>query len=236
MAFVTAILIALVLIKSPGNTVKPIAIIEFGTDDDALLIEAATVRDALFAALGNFHTLSLRSNSDTYFSKDDDIRKFVIGIKYRADNQMRELWWQVRDELQNEVLGSGVVRTDGTRMTRTGIAENLASSLAPTLAASNGVVNVQLVREGSDHSSLGNTCVLKAELLRQVSGQSLKFRSASKKRSPRTRKIVTHWLLFLAFYLALQKLYRIQKYWPEVSLSRSVLFCFLPGPIEHTLR
>lgn len=163
-AFVTAILIGLFVIKSPDNTVKPIAIIEYGTDDDALLIEAATVRDALFAALGNFHTLSLRSNSDAYFSHDEGIRKFVIGIKYRADNRIRELWWQVRDGLQNEVLGSGVVRTDGTGLTRTRIAEDLASSLAPTLAASNGVVNVQLVREGSDHSSLGNTCVLTAEL------------------------------------------------------------------------
>ncbi|MEJ5018782.1 hypothetical protein WH297_03365 [Ochrobactrum vermis] len=163
-ALVTAMLTTWSFIESTDNTAKPITTIEFGTDDDALLIEAANVRDALFAALGNFHTLSLRTNSDISIAQATGTRTFAIRIRYRADDRIRALWWEVKDGRRKEILGSGVVRIDGTGMTRAEIAETLASSLAPTLAASNGVPNAQLVKDEMDRSVLGNTCVLTAEL------------------------------------------------------------------------
>ncbi len=162
-----ALLISLALVYFLTNrstdTVKPTVAIDFSPENPAFDREAESVRDSLLIALGNFHTLALRSNDTGSIDPQMRLPAYTVRMRYRVEDQTRSIWWQVNDEVKNVIVSSGVEEVPGSGLTAEQVRAELSSGLSQKLAASTGVINNRIASDVKSQF-FGNVCVLKAEI------------------------------------------------------------------------
>ncbi|MBJ6134506.1 tetratricopeptide repeat protein [Ochrobactrum sp. Q0168] len=145
------------------DTVKPTVAIDFRAEDPAFEVEAENVRDSLLIALGNFHTLALRSDDSGSVDPQMRFPAYTVRMRYRVEGDIRSIWWQVNDEVKNVIVSSGVEEASGIGQSSVHVRSALSSALSQKLAASTGVINTRLAADVKG-SFIGNVCVLKAEI------------------------------------------------------------------------
>ncbi|MBA8820049.1 hypothetical protein BRY73_20945 [Ochrobactrum sp. P6BS-III] len=162
-----ALLISLALVYFLTNrstdTVKPTVAIDFSPENPAFDREAESVRDSLLIALGNFHTLALRSNDSGSIDPQMRLPAYTVRMRYRVEDQTRSIWWQVNDEVKNVIVSSGVEEVPGSGLTAEQVRAELSSGLSQKLAASTGIINSRIATDVKSQF-FGNVCVLKAEI------------------------------------------------------------------------
>lgn len=162
-----ALLISLALVYFLTNrstdTVKPTVAIDFSPENPAFNLEAENVRDSLLIALGNFHTLALRSNDSGSIDPQMRLPAYTVRMRYRVADQTRSVWWQVTDEVKNVIVSSGVEEVSGSGQAVEQVRAALSSALSQKLAAANGVINSRVATDVKSQF-FGNVCVLKAEI------------------------------------------------------------------------
>ncbi|MEJ5902190.1 tetratricopeptide repeat protein [Ochrobactrum teleogrylli] len=145
------------------DTVKPTVAIDFRAENPAFDIEAENVRDSVLIALGNFHTLALRSDNSGSIDPQVRFPAYTVRMRYRVEGEMKSIWWQVKDEVKNVIVSSGVEEASGMGQSAEQVRAALSSAISQKLAASTGVINTRLVADVKS-SFIGNICVLKAEI------------------------------------------------------------------------
>lgn len=88
---------------------------------------------------------------------------YRVRLRYRLEKEVESLWWQVENETENVLFGSGVEKAMGSNKSSNQAQAGLASVVSQKLASSRGLINIQHVKGTSD-TALGNVCVLKAEI------------------------------------------------------------------------
>ena len=141
------------------DTVKPTVAIDFRAEDPAFEVEAENVRDSLLIALGNFHTLALRSDDSGSVDPQMRFPAYTVRMRYRVEGDIRSIWWQVNDEVKNVIVSSGVEEASGIGQSSVHVRSALSSALSQKLAASTWVINTRLAADVKG-SFIGNVCVL----------------------------------------------------------------------------
>ncbi|RWC30872.1 MAG: hypothetical protein EOS27_12080 [Mesorhizobium sp.] len=138
--------------------------------DDSQNSEAVALRDTLISALSGFGTLRLLA-PDTYTSSTDEDTaaasprgRYRLVLKYSSDSVQRIVWWQVVDQQTGEALesNSDSVAVDATLSADP--TERLVPRLARRIASMDGVINTVEASQDLQHPTLGNGCVLRANL------------------------------------------------------------------------
>lgn len=156
--------------------------------------EALAMRDSLMIALSGFQTLRLAAH-DAHTASTGEAQfvqpawsRYEIVLKYRADGPLKVMWWQVVDPEQGEALRSGEERVSAAGAFSADPKEELVSRLAVRLASAKGIINTIETARELQHPSLGNGCVLRANLAlstqeaqalqsaRSCLGRTLRFR------------------------------------------------------------
>ncbi len=162
-----ALLVSLALVyfltHRATDTVKPTVAIDFRAENPAFNVEAENVRDSLLIALGNFHTLALRSDDSGSIDPQTRFPAYTVRMRYRVEDEIKSIWWQVNDEVKNVIVSSGVEEASGLGQSAEQVRASLSSSLSQKLAASNGVINNRIAGDVKVPFT-GNVCVLKAEI------------------------------------------------------------------------
>jgi tetratricopeptide (TPR) repeat protein len=155
--------------QSVRVTDKPTVSIEMASDgpEDA---RASALRDSLMIALSRFNTLRLSADAyaaGTEGSARPDGRAgsgYQILLKYKTEAHSRSVWWQVVDHDSGEAVRTGEESTPIDNLSPGEVDERLASKLAVQLASMRGVINSMETARDFDSPSLGNGCVLRADL------------------------------------------------------------------------
>ncbi|RUU28326.1 hypothetical protein [Mesorhizobium sp. M6A.T.Ce.TU.016.01.1.1] len=132
--------------------------------------EAVALRDSLMTALSSFSSLRL-STPDIYTSSTTedasvapDQSQYRLILKYRSDKTEKSVWWQVVDQQTGEALHSDDEHIGSDTVSSIDPAELLVSRLAARIASSNGVINTVEGAQDLENPTLGNGCVLRANL------------------------------------------------------------------------
>lgn len=144
-------------------TFKPIVAIAFQADKPPSLEAATKLRDLVYMALLNFHTLRLRDEGVVGQQPWIEEPQYILRLRYRMEEKSESLWWQVEDKTDNVLVGSGVEKTSGSGQSVNQERMALASTISQKIAASNGLIDVRLVNKTSE-TVPGNVCVVKAEI------------------------------------------------------------------------
>ncbi|MER9401484.1 hypothetical protein NKI46_25565 [Mesorhizobium sp. M0615] len=138
--------------------------------DGAYDHEATALRDLLMSALSDFSTLRL-SASDAYVSSTTSdapaappSSRYRLVLKYSSDAVQKSVWWQVVDQQTGEALQSDNERVRIDAISSTDPSELLVSRLAARIASAGGVINSIEAARDLEHPTLGNGCVLRANL------------------------------------------------------------------------
>ncbi|GLU29805.1 tetratricopeptide repeat protein [Brucella sp. NBRC 12950] len=162
-ALLSSLALVYFLTNRSTDTVKPTIAIDFSPDNPVFDREAESVRDSLLIALGNFHTLALRSNDKGSIDPQMRLPAYTVRMRYRVEDQTRSIWWQVNDDVKNVIVSSGVEEVLGPGLTAQQVRAELSSGLSQKLAASTGVINSRIATDVKSQF-FGNVCVLKAEV------------------------------------------------------------------------
>ena len=132
--------------------------------------EAVALRDSLMIALSRFSSLRL-STPDVYTSstaEDASVapthRRYRLVLKYSSDKTEKSVWWQVVDQQTGEALQSDDERVGRDTVSWTDPTELLVSRLAARIASADGVINTVEATRDLENPTLGNGCVLRANL------------------------------------------------------------------------
>lgn len=136
-------------------TFKPIVAIAFQADNPPSLEAAAKLRDLVYMALVNFHTLTIRDEGSDGQESWMEKPQYILRLRYLMEEKSEILWWQVEDKIDNILVGSGVEKTSGSGQFVNQERMALASEISQKIAASTGLVNARLVNKTND-TVLGN--------------------------------------------------------------------------------
>ncbi|CAN7673728.1 hypothetical protein [Mesorhizobium sp. LjRoot246] len=132
--------------------------------------EAVALRDSLMIALSSFSSLRL-STPDVYTSSTAEDspatptqNRYRLVVKYGSDKVEKSVWWQVIDQQTGEALQSGDERVRRDTESWTDQTQLLVSRLAAQIASADGVINTVEASRDLQNPTLGNGCVLRANL------------------------------------------------------------------------
>ncbi|KGE02284.1 hypothetical protein [Rhizobium sp. YS-1r] len=147
------------LYSRPVLTQPPTVGVAVGALDPELDGEASLTRDMLLTALTQFQTLTVSAEPiGPHASKTD----YHVEIRYYADGEDRNVWWQIVEGKSGHLLKAGVENVKANGKSPAAMREDVAATLSGKLAATKGVITLLELRKTSD-SALGNVCVLHAE-------------------------------------------------------------------------
>ena len=139
--------------------------------------EAVALRDSLMIALSSFSSLRL-STPDVYTSSTSSTAedasavaahsRYRLVLKYSSDKTEKSVWWQVVDQQSGEALQSDDERVRRDAVSWTDPTELLVSRVAARIASADGVINTVEATRDLENPTLGNGCVLRANLALNV--------------------------------------------------------------------
>jgi tetratricopeptide (TPR) repeat protein len=151
----------------PDFAEKPIVAVTMSAADETLEGEAGHTREMLMAALTQFRTLTMTTDSSRNRSLSMSLRPrltntYAIDLKYYGGTDDRSIWWQVVNVRTGDLLRSGLERVSTHGKADVTVREELVTMLSRRFATTRGVINAIETHDSAD-GSLGNSCVLRAE-------------------------------------------------------------------------
>lgn len=161
-------------------TEKPSISIELASPGPAADDEARAIRDALVSAFARFQSFRIVSErpattpsgegeASPYLSTASD---YGLRLRYERRAGERSVAWELVDRPTGDVLRAGEERLPFDRDGSADTTEELVARLAARLALAQGVVNTVETAREIDRSSLGNGCILRANIALRTEEQS----------------------------------------------------------------